>query len=54
MREAKLDWELVSFGNTVHSYTDVDAHTAGQADYNEASARRAYALMDSFFAEVFR
>lgn len=54
MRDAKLDWELVAFGNTVHSFTDVDAHMAGQADYNEASAKRAYALMDSFFAEVFR
>ncbi len=54
MRAAKVDWQLVSFGNTVHSFTDVDAKQAGQADYNATSATRAYALMDAFFAEVLR
>lgn len=54
MREAKVDWQLVNYGNSVHSFTDVDAHMAGQADYNEQTAKRAYASMDSFFAEVFR
>ncbi|MGV3623645.1 MAG: dienelactone hydrolase family protein [Archangium sp.] len=53
MRDAKTDWELVSFGNTVHSFTDVDAKQAGQAEYNPTSAKRAYALMDALFAEVF-
>lgn len=53
MREAKVDWQLVHFGNTVHSFTDVDAKTPGRNQYNETSARRAYALMDSFFAEAF-
>lgn len=54
MRDAKtIDWQLVQFGNTVHSYTDVDAKMAGQAEYNPTSAKRAYALMDTFFAEAF-
>ncbi len=53
MREAKVDWELVQFGNTVHSFTDVDAKMKGEAEYNPTSAKRAYALMDAFFAEAF-
>lgn len=53
MRAAKIDWQLVKFGNTVHSFTDVDANTPGQAQYNAVSATRAYALMDTFFAEAF-
>lgn len=54
MRAAKVDWQLVAFGNTVHSFTDVDANTPGRAQYNATSATRAYALMDTLFAEVFR
>ena len=54
MRAAKVDWELVAFGNTVHSFTDPDANMPGRAQYNPVVATRAYALMDSFFAEAFR
>jgi dienelactone hydrolase len=53
MRTNKLDWELVSYGNAVHSFTDVDAKAKGQADYNEKVANRAYARMRDFFAGVF-
>jgi dienelactone hydrolase len=53
MRAAKVDWELVQFGHTVHSYTDVDAHMEGKAEYNPQSAKRAYARMDAFWDEVF-
>jgi dienelactone hydrolase len=53
MRGAKVDWELVRFGNTVHSYTDVDAHMPGRAEFNPQSAKRAYARMDAFWDEVF-
>ena len=52
MRAAKADWQLVSFGNAVHSFTDVDANMAGQAQYNADVARRAYLMMDNFFTET--
>jgi dienelactone hydrolase len=52
MRAARADWQLVSFGNAVHSFTDVDANMPGQAQYNADVARRAYAMMDDFFAET--
>jgi dienelactone hydrolase len=54
MRRAKLDWQLVSFGNAVHSFTDPDANIPGKAQYDEKVARRAYQLMDTFFAEAFQ
>jgi dienelactone hydrolase len=53
MRAAKIDWQLVSFGNAVHSYTDVDANMPGKAMHNPLVAARAYAMMDTFFAEAF-
>jgi dienelactone hydrolase len=54
MRNAKVDWQLVQFGNTVHSYTDVDANMEGKAQYNAQSTKRAYAMADAFWDEVFR
>jgi dienelactone hydrolase len=53
MRDAKVDWELVKFGNTVHSFTDPDSHIAGKADYNPVSAKRAFHMMNDFFTELF-
>ena len=53
MRKAGVDWELVAFGNAVHSFTDPDANTPGKAQYNPKVARRAYEMMNNFFAEAF-
>ena len=54
MREKGWNWELISYGGAVHSFTDVDANAKGQADYNAKVATRAYARMQEFFAEVFQ
>ncbi|WP_224372255.1 dienelactone hydrolase family protein [Hyalangium versicolor] len=53
MRKAKADWQLVVYGNAVHSFTDVDANQPGQAQYNPKVAKRAYKAMSDFFAEAF-
>ena len=53
MRKAKVDWQLVSFGNAVHSFTDPDANAPGQAQYNPTVAKRAYKMMNDYFAEAF-
>ena len=53
MRKAGVDWQLVAFGNAVHSFTDPDANSPGKAQYNAKVARRAYEMMHSFFAEAF-
>ncbi len=52
MRAAKADWQLVSFGGAVHSFTDVDANTEGRSKYHPVVAKRAYKIMDDFFGEI--
>ncbi|ADO73623.1 dienelactone hydrolase family protein [Stigmatella aurantiaca] len=53
MRKAKADWELVSYGGAVHSFSEPEANAPGQAQYNAKVAKRAFQSMNNFFAEVF-
>jgi dienelactone hydrolase len=56
MREAKVDWQLVAYGNAVHSFTDWNAgndNSKGSA-YNEAADKRSWEAMKDFFAEVLK
>lgn len=53
MAAAGADWQLVSYGGAVHSFTDPFARAPGQAMYDEKTANRAFALMRAFFAESF-
>jgi len=55
MRDAGVDWQLVSFGGTVHCFAIPTAHGGDGANcnYNEKSAKRGYAMMHNFFDEVF-
>lgn len=52
MRSTDVDWQLVQFGNSVHSFTNPSADTPGKADYNALTAERAFAYMELLFAEV--
>lgn len=52
MDEAKADWQFVDFGGTVHCFTE-PGEAEGNCRYNERSARRAFRMMDDFFAERF-
>jgi dienelactone hydrolase len=54
MREAKVDWQLVSYGGTVHSFTEKaagDDNSRGTA-YNENADRRSWQAMKAFFEEI--
>jgi len=54
MREAKVDWQLTRYGNTVHSYTQWFMPREGaQAAYNEQSDKRSWIAMQDFFKEIF-
>ena len=51
MRKVKADVQLVSYSNTVHSFTNPEAGndpSKGFA-YNEESTKRAWAQMKEFF-----
>lgn len=53
MRSAGVaDWQLLSYGGAVHSFTDPTAKVKGQAEYHPVVAERAFAQMRSFFGEV--
>jgi dienelactone hydrolase len=55
MRKAKVDWQLVAYGNAVHSFTHWDAGSDNSkgAAYNDKADKRSWEAMQDFFHEVF-
>lgn len=53
MGDAGVDWQLLSYGGAVHSFTDPAANNPGTAQYNETVSRRAFAAMYALLDEVF-
>ncbi len=54
MREGKADWQFISYGNAVHSFTNPEAgndNSKGNA-YNEAAAKRSFTHLLQFLKEV--
>ena len=54
MRNAKVDWQQVSYGNTVHAFTNSAAgndNSRGSA-YNEKADKRSWIAMEDFFREI--
>lgn len=53
MLATTVDWQLVQFSNTVHSFTDPLATMTGKAEYHELSNKRAFSYMNELFATLF-
>jgi dienelactone hydrolase len=55
MRSAGVDWQLVSYGGAVHSFTDWNAGSDNSkgAAYNAKADRRSWLAMQQFFRELF-
>jgi dienelactone hydrolase len=55
MRQGGLDWQMVSFGNAVHTFTNPAAgsNKASGSAYNAKAARRSWQYMQDFFKEIF-
>lgn len=56
MRDAKVDWEMVYYGNAVHAFTEESLpqnNSAGSA-YNPRADQRSWKAMKEFFAEIFK
>lgn len=55
MKTHKVNWEMVSYGNAVHSFTEVEAGTDNSrgAAYNAVADKRSWEAMKRFLAEVF-
>ncbi|MHA3054249.1 dienelactone hydrolase family protein [Acinetobacter sp. ANC 4633] len=54
MKETELDWQLISYGQTYHSFTEKTANEAGIKQYNEKSSKRAFQSMYELLEDVFQ
>lgn len=55
MRQAQVDWQLISYGGAVHAFTNPlnKGGTKGVL-YNRIADQRSWQAMGQFFAEIFR
>lgn len=55
MKDNKVDWELIKYGNAVHSFTDKSSGTDNSkgAAYNEKADKRSWIAMSQFLKEIF-
>jgi len=55
MTKSGADWQIVSYGGTVHSFTNPDAASAGVPGlaYNKLADQRSWESMTAFFKEIF-
>jgi dienelactone hydrolase len=55
MTKAGVDWQIISYGGTVHSFTNPDADRVGVQGlaYNKLADERSWKAMASFFEEIF-
>ncbi|MBD2663207.1 dienelactone hydrolase [Richelia sinica FACHB-800] len=55
MRQAKVDWQLISYGGVEHAFTNPDYKGEPKgALYNPLADQRSWKAMRQFFAEIFR
>lgn len=54
MDAAKVDWQLVSYGGAVHSFTDTAANMPGKMKYDARTSKRAFRAMYNLLDEVFQ
>lgn len=56
MRKAKVDWQMVFYGGSVHGFTMPESGTdpSKPVAYNEKADKRSWEAMKAFFKEVFK
>lgn len=54
MNAAKVDWQLISYGGAVHSFTDPAANVPGKMKYDARTSKRAFQAMHNLLQEVFQ
>src|SRR5262245_23910161 len=55
MTKGGADWQIISYGGTVHSFTNPEADRVGMPGlaYNKLTDERSWKVMASFFEEIF-
>jgi dienelactone hydrolase len=56
MADAKVNWQVIIYGDAVHSFTNPDSGTdpTKGAAYNEQADKRSWLAMKQFFEEIFK
>jgi dienelactone hydrolase len=54
MDAAGVDWQLLSYGGAVHSFTDPHANVPGKMMYDAKTSARAFTAMHNLLDEVFK
>ena len=56
MRLAKVDWQMISYGGAVHSFSNPNSGNdpSKGAAYNEKADKRSWEAMKQFFVEIFK
>lgn len=52
MRAAQADWQVVSYGGAVHSFTNPQANNLGTSHYHPVVAARSFAALDTALEEL--
>jgi dienelactone hydrolase len=53
MKATDVDWQMVAYGNAVHSFTDPYANVPGRNEYHPEVAKRAFQAMNDLLVETF-
>jgi dienelactone hydrolase len=55
MTKAGVDWQIITYGGAMHSFTNPDADSVGMAGirYNKAADQRSWKALTGFFEEIF-
>ncbi len=53
MKATDVDWQMVAYGNAVHSFTDPYANVPGRNEYHPEVAKRAFQAMNDLLDERF-
>ena len=53
MQKTEADWQLVSYGNAVHSFTDPYANVPGRNEHHPVVAERAFKAMNDWLDQAF-
>jgi dienelactone hydrolase len=54
MTDAKVDWQMVIYGNTMHAFTNPQANDPGFGTvYSACADKRSWIAMKNFFEEIF-
>jgi hypothetical protein len=51
MNAAKVDWQLLSYGGAVHSFTDPNANVPGKMQYDRRTSERAFRAMHNLLVK---